>query len=176
MLFLCLLAMAGLLTYAVFSKRFVDVVPVTVRTGRIGLQMEPLADVKIRGVIVGEVRDLHARDGGALLDVALDPAAVDEIPANVTALIVPKSIFGEKFVALQVPPRPSSASLSASAVIEQTDVPLEVEQVLSDLYPLLRAVRPADLSATLNAMATALEAAASASAATSYGWTTTCGG
>jgi phospholipid/cholesterol/gamma-HCH transport system substrate-binding protein len=156
-LFLCVLAMSGWLTYAAFSKQLVDVVPVTVRTGRIGLQMEPLADVKIRGMVVGEVREMHARDGGAVLDLALDPDTVDQIPANVTALIVPKSIFGEKFVALQVPPQPSSASLSEHAVIEQTRIPIEVERALSDLYPLLRAVRPADLSATLNAMANALD-------------------
>jgi len=156
-LFLCGLAMSGWLTYAVFSKQFVDVVPVTVRTGRVGLQMERLADVKIRGIVVGEVRGMHARDGGAVLDLALDPSTVDRIPANVTALVVPKSIFGEKFVALQVPPHPSPTSLPEGAVIEQTDIPVEVERALSDLYPLLRAVRPADLSATLGAMAEALD-------------------
>jgi len=156
-LFLCVLAMTGWLTYALFTKQLVDVVPVTARTGRIGLQMEPLADVKLRGIVVGEVRDMHARDGGAVLDLALDPAAVDQIPADVTASIAPKSIFGEKFVALQVPPHPSSAPLTEHSVIERTDIPTEVEQVLSDVYPLLRAVRPADLSATLNAMATAVD-------------------
>ena len=34
---------------------------------------------------------------------------------------------------------------------------VELSQVLADLFPLLRAVRPADLNATLNALATALE-------------------
>ena len=36
-------------------------------------------------------------------------------------------------------------------------VATEVEQVLSDLYPLLRTVQPAELNMTLNALATALE-------------------
>ena len=43
--------------------------------------------------------------------------------------------------------RPSSAPRSS----------IEVEKVLSDLYPLLRTVQPADLNMTLNAIATALE-------------------
>ena len=43
------------------------------------------------------------------------------------------------------------------AVIERTDVSTEVEQVLTDLYPLLRAVQPAEINMTLNAIATALE-------------------
>jgi phospholipid/cholesterol/gamma-HCH transport system substrate-binding protein len=42
-------------------------------------------------------------------------------------------------------------------VISRTDVSIEVEKVLSDLYPLLRTVQPAELNMTLNAMATALE-------------------
>src|SRR5690606_14670459 len=36
-------------------------------------------------------------------------------------------------------------------------MPAEVEQVLNDIYPLLRAVQPAELNYTLNALATALE-------------------
>jgi phospholipid/cholesterol/gamma-HCH transport system substrate-binding protein len=155
--FLCLLVLSGYLTYAVFTQKFVDIVPVTLRTGPIGLQMEPLADVKVRGVIVGEVRDMHVAKHGAVLDLALDPAEIDTIPANVSALILPKTLFGEKYVSLQVPENPSSDSLSAGDVIERSNLAIEVEKVLSDLYPLLTAVRPADLSATLNAMATALE-------------------
>ena len=42
-------------------------------------------------------------------------------------------------------------------VISRTDVSIEVEKVLSDLYPLLRTVQPAEVNTTLNAMATALE-------------------
>jgi phospholipid/cholesterol/gamma-HCH transport system substrate-binding protein len=155
--FLCLLVVFGWLTYATFTKKFVDVVPVTLQTGKIGLQMEPLADVKIRGVLVGEVREMRSEGDGAVLDLALDPNKVGSIPANVSAVILPKTLFGEKYVALQVPEDAASESLSAGDVIERTQTSIEVEKVLSDLYPLLRAVRPADLSATLNAMATALE-------------------
>jgi phospholipid/cholesterol/gamma-HCH transport system substrate-binding protein len=157
--FLCLLVASGWLTYAVFTQKFVDFVPVTMRASKIGLQMEELADVKIRGVIVGEVREMHtARGGGAaVLELAMDPDKVDSIPANVTGAILPKTLFGEKFVSLQVPASPSSEPLSAHDVIEHSDVAIEVERVMSDLYPLLRAVRPADLSASLNAVSTALE-------------------
>jgi phospholipid/cholesterol/gamma-HCH transport system substrate-binding protein len=155
--FLCLLVLAGWLTYAVFTQKFVDIVPVKLQTGQIGLQMEPLADVKIRGVIVGEVRDMHSTGTGAVLDLALDPSEVGTIPADVTAVILPKTLFGEKYVSLQVPENPSSDSISAGDVIERSQLSIEVERVLADLYPLLTAVRPAHLSATLNAMSTALE-------------------
>ncbi|MDQ4007845.1 MAG: MCE family protein [Actinomycetota bacterium] len=155
--FLGLLVASGWLTHAVFAKTFVDVVPVTLRTGRIGLQMDPRAQVKMRGVVVGEVRDMRPDGAGALLELALDPTTVPAIPADVTALIMPTTLFGQKYVSLQVPPDASPESLSAGDLIERTDVPIEVGKVLADLHPLLTAVRPADLSTTLNAMATALE-------------------
>jgi phospholipid/cholesterol/gamma-HCH transport system substrate-binding protein len=79
------------------------------------------------------------------------------IPANVSARIVPKTLFGEKYVALQVPSDPAPRSIRAGDVIEESRVSIEVEKVLSDLYPLLRTVQPAQLNYTLTAMATALE-------------------
>ena len=144
-------------TYAIFTKKFVDFVPVTLETSKIGLQLPALADVKIRGVIVGEVRDVRSLAGSAEMDLALKPDQVGKIPANVTARIVPKTLFGEKYVALQIPGNPSEESIRAGDVITETEVSIEVEEVLSDIYPLLRAVQPAELNYTLTALATALE-------------------
>ena len=74
-----------------------------------------------------------------------------------TGAIVPKTLFGEKYVSLVVPQDPSSEPLQPGATITRTEVPVEVQKVLADLYPLLRTVQPADLNLTLNAISTALE-------------------
>ena len=156
--FLALLGLAGWLTYACYTQAFVDSVPVTVHAGRIGLALEPLADVTMRGVPVGEVQGLTpAPHGGALVELAMDPERIEEIPADVNATILPTTVFGQQHVALRAPRTPSTESLSAGDVITRAHVPTEVQQVVTDVYPLLRAVRPADLSATLNAMSTSLE-------------------
>jgi phospholipid/cholesterol/gamma-HCH transport system substrate-binding protein len=155
--FLCLLLLAGWLTYAVFSKKFVDYERVALQTSKIGLQLPTRADVKIRGVIVGEVLDMEADADGATVTLGIYPESRETIPADVTGSIVPKTLFGEKYVSLIVPDQPSSDAIEAGDTITRTDVSTEVEQVLSDLYPLLRAVQPADLNMTLNAIATALE-------------------
>jgi phospholipid/cholesterol/gamma-HCH transport system substrate-binding protein len=155
--FLVLLLMGVWATYAVFTKKFVDYVPVTLQTSKIGLQLPRLADVKIRGVLVGEVREIASVGESARLALAIKPEMAPIIPANATARILPKTLFGEKYVALQVPERPSTEPISAGAVITQTEVAIEVEQVLSDFYPLLRAVQPAQINYTLTAVATALE-------------------
>jgi phospholipid/cholesterol/gamma-HCH transport system substrate-binding protein len=155
--FLCLLLVGVWLTYGIFTKKFVDYDQVTLETSTLGLQLPERADVKIRGVIVGEVLGFDTGAGGAEVTLGLFPEEVGTIPANVTGAIVPKTLFGEKYVALEVPDEPSPDHIRAGATIERTQVAIEVEKVLNDLYPLLRAVRPADINQTLNAIATALE-------------------
>ena len=155
--FLALMVLAVAATYGVFTKQFSTYDEVTLRASKIGLQMPERADVKIRGVIVGEVLDFEPTGEGAKVTLGLYKDRDADIPADVTASIVPKTLFGEKYVSLIVPEDPSGAPLRAGDTIERTALSTEVEQVLSDLYPLLRAVRPADLNMTLNAIATALE-------------------
>jgi phospholipid/cholesterol/gamma-HCH transport system substrate-binding protein len=154
--FLALLLLFVWLTYAIYDKKFVDFVPVDVRASSIGLQLNERADVKLRGMIVGEVRATEVDGDGAVLHVGLQPDLVEQIPDNVTALIVPKTLFGEKYVALQIPEDAAEQSIEADDVIEQASVPIEVEKVLDDVYPLLTAVQPRDLASTLSTLATAL--------------------
>lgn len=159
-LFLGLVVLSAWLTYAIFTKKFVTYEEVTLETSNVGLALPARADVKIRGVIVGEVLEATAaetRDSGAQLLLGLYPDSVDTIPANVTASIVPKTLFGEKYVSLIVPDQPDSQHIEAGDTITKTVVATEVEEVLNDLYPLLTTVQPADLNMTLNAVATALE-------------------
>ena len=155
--FLALLVFFGWLTYAIFNKAFTDYVPVTLQAGKTGLQLPTNADVKIRGVLVGAVRGRRVTADGVRLDLGIYPDKLGEIPANVSARIQPKTLFGEKYVALLVPARPATSAISAGDVIAPSTVSIEVEKVLSDIYPLLRAVQPADLNYTLTAVATALE-------------------
>lgn len=146
------------LSVAMFEKVFTDIVPVALRTDRIGSQMRPGADVKIRGLIIGEVRSITASDEGATLDLALDPALVAQVPSNVSARLLPKTLFGERYVDLVAPDAPARP-MRAGDVIGQdrTSVAIELEKVFDDLLPLLRSVRPEKLAATLNALATTLD-------------------
>ena len=156
LVFIALMITSIWFTYAIFTKKFVAYDEVALKTSKIGLQLPSRADVKIRGVIIGEVLDATANDDGAELTLGIYPDKIDGIPKNVTARIEPKTLFGEKYVALQVPTDPKG-NLADGDTVNQTVVAHEVEETLSDLYPLLRAVQPAELNKTLNAMATALE-------------------
>ena len=146
-------------TWGVFNKSFRDTVHVSMEAPSSGLQLSEGGDVKMRGVLVGSVDSIElAPDGaGAKIDLDLDPDKVDKIPSDVAALVVPKTLFGQKYVDLQIPSGDITNPISDGDVIEHAKVPAEVETLLNDLYPMLRAVKPADLSKTLNALATALE-------------------
>jgi phospholipid/cholesterol/gamma-HCH transport system substrate-binding protein len=156
-LFIGLLLLGVWLVNAVFTQKFVSFDKVTLDTDTIGLQLPSRADVKVRGVIVGQVLDAKSEANGAVLTLGIKPDKIREIPANVTASILPKTLFGEKYVELVIPSQPESTALTAGSRITQTQLPIEVEKVLNDIYPLLRAVQPAELNYTLNAISGALE-------------------
>ncbi len=157
--FLVLLMLGVYLTYAIFSKKFTAYDEVTLQASKIGLQLPERADIKVRGVIVGEVLDVDADPEGAVLTLGLFKGEIEKVPSDVTGSIIPKTLFGEKYVSLEIPEGSvaDDAALEPGTTITRTEVSIEVEKVLSDLYPLLRAVQPAELNMTLNALATALE-------------------
>lgn len=157
--FIAVLALLLSLSVAVYRQAFTPVVRITLEADSLGNQLDPRADVKLRGVLVGEVREVRADGTKATLDIALQPEHVPGIPSDVHARLLPKTLFGEKYVDL-VPSAASSARpIRAGDVITQdrTRVGMEVQQLMNDLLPLLRTVQPGKLNATLSAFATALE-------------------
>ncbi|HEV2784399.1 MAG TPA: MCE family protein [Actinophytocola sp.] len=158
LVFLVIVGLLVALSIGFYRKSFTPIVPVRLEASHVGNQLREHADVKLRGLIVGEVRGIHPNGGFAVLDLALDPDHVSRIPANVSARLLPKTLFGERYVALQVPEHPDRP-IAAGDVITQdrTAAAIEIEQVLNDLMPVLRAVQPDKLAATLNAMSTALD-------------------
>ena len=155
--FIGLLVFSVWLVAAIFGQKFTEFDRVALTTSSAGLNLPEKADVKIRGVIVGQVMSAESEGDGAKLELGIKPDSIEQIPENVSAAILPKTLFGEKYVDLTVPQQPSSSPLAAGDSIKQTDLPVEVEKVLNDLYPLLRTVQPAELNYTLNALAEALE-------------------
>ncbi len=156
--FLVVLVLLLGLAVAAYGKAFSDVAMVTLETDTAGSQLQEASDVKVRGVIVGEVREVEGRMDGATLRLALDPEHLRQIPANVAARLLPKTLFGERYVALQLPENPSPERLADGDVIGQdrTRNAIELQRVIDDTLPLLRAVEPQDLAYTLGAIADAL--------------------
>ncbi|WP_326954931.1 MCE family protein [Amycolatopsis sp. NBC_01286] len=156
--FLLVAALFIAFTLAVYNKAFTAVTLVKLETDHVGSQLRTGGDVKVRGVVVGEVRSVLAKGDHAELELALDPDKTSVIPKNVSARLLPKTLFGERYVALQLPEKPESA-IKAGDVIPQdrSSSAIELQKVLDDVMPLLQAVQPEKLSSTLTAVATALD-------------------
>ena len=157
--FIAVIALFLALTVALYNDAFTKVVKVTLRTDHVGNQLLTASDVKVRGLVVGEVKAIRTVGDGAELELALHPDKIDLIPANVSARLLPKTLFGERYVNLVLPSAGGSAHLAEGAVIGQdrSSAAIELEQVLNDLMPVLQAVQPEKLSTTLTALAQALD-------------------
>ncbi|GAB3137312.1 MCE family protein [Amycolatopsis stemonae] len=147
------------LSIALYDKAFTPVVTVKLQADKIGNQLIKQSDVKVRGLIVGSVQDITATADGAELTLALTPASAKLIPENVSARFLPKTLFGERYVSLEIPKDPSAKTLASGDVIPQdrTSSAVELEQAFAHLMPVLQAVQPQKLSATLTAISTALQ-------------------
>src|SRR6476661_4848323 len=113
--FLVVLATLLGLSVATYNKAFTTVARVTLHTDTAGNQLQEASDVKVRGVIVGEVRKISGTSKGATIDLAINPAYLPEIPADVSARLLPKTLFGERYVSLVIPDHPSAARLADGA-------------------------------------------------------------
>ena len=147
------------LCIAAFQRVFTPTTSVTVHISQAGQQLLPGSDVKVRGLIVGSVSSITSTGDGADLHLHMKPSMLKDIPANVTARLVPKTIFGEKYVDLVLPSNPSQRRMYAGEQIgeDRSKAALEIDQALNDLLPVLRDVQPEKLNQTLNAIATALQ-------------------
>jgi phospholipid/cholesterol/gamma-HCH transport system substrate-binding protein len=156
--FLVAMALLVWLSVALYQKKFTPVALVTLYTSSVGNEMHPGAQVMVRGVQVGEVRQVSADGGGARLLLAIQPDALRRLPANVSAMMLPTTLFGQRYVDLILPSAPTARTLSAGSVIRQnrTADALEIQQVLDHLLPMLTAVQPDKLSLALTAIAQGL--------------------
>ena len=163
--FVAVLVTLLVLAVGSYAGAFRDGVPVTLRVERAGSQLNERADVKIRGLVVGKVATISTESAtnGATVELMLDPELVDQIPAEVSARLVPKTLFGEKYVELEYPPGVEPAAvarpIAAGAVIpmDRSQEARELERALDGLLPLLQTVEPKDLATTLGALSLALE-------------------
>ncbi len=158
--FLALMVGLLALSIAIYDKKFTSSTTVTVKADRAGLQLPRFGDVRLYGARVGYV-DKVASDGRlAEITLKLKPESARAIPDNIDVRILPTTLFGQNYIELSPAEGGASANpLRDGAVIPASRVTtnVELQSVLADLFPLLQSVRPADLNATLYAIAHALQ-------------------
>lgn len=124
----------------------------------VGQQLPVGGDVKIRGVLVGTIRDVElADDGTARVELLLDDDL--GLPASTRAEIRSKTIFGQKWVELIPPVGSAGAALAAGGEIpdSQTTEPLELERSLQLGHDLLSELPLEDMTSLFRTLAEGFE-------------------
>jgi phospholipid/cholesterol/gamma-HCH transport system substrate-binding protein len=141
----------------VYQHAFSSTVPAQLSAPRAGLLLAPGADVRLRGLRVGQVESVNLVEGDRVeVRLELDPDKVRYIPASVEADITPTTIFGSKYVELQPGTGPQDGHLRPGVEIPVRQISSEANEMLAQLQDILTTVSPARLNATLTDMAIAL--------------------
>lgn len=143
---------------ALVSQPGPDRIEITAEFARAGLSVRAGDEVRLRGVPIGRISSIDVRRDTftATYVLSVDPGA--PIAADTGATLVPKTLFGEKYVALD-PAEPDGPTVEDGAAIplERTAAPSEIQEVLDRLEPVLAAVDPIAFSATISSLAEGLD-------------------
>ncbi|WP_280270165.1 MCE family protein [Nocardia wallacei] len=137
-----------------------SVVKVTANMTTTGDGLPENADVKFRGVLVGAVKEVSVAAKGELQQVNLEmkPEYIDQIPANVTARVVPSNLFAVTSVEL-VYNGPDEGSLHAGSQIpeDRSEGTIALQDTLTTVRAILDKIDPVQLGRVLSTLSYSLE-------------------
>lgn len=110
--------------------------------------------VMIAGVNVGSVDSLTVAHDKALVKLRLKTDA--QVRQDVKAAIRMKSLLGEKYIEL-LPQSETAPLMHTGDTISETTVPVEVDEVMKQIGPVLKDVDPNDVSAIVHSLARSLD-------------------
>ena len=159
--FMTVMALLIGLSIAIYQKAFTPVTMVTIKADRAGLQLAKFGDVRLTRRPRGQVRAISKDGKQAVIKVALRRRrAAKNIPENVSVEILPDHAVRPEVHLVRGPggtlAEPRAQRRRRHPRRRGCSTNVELQKILADLFPLLRSIRPADLSSTLYALATAL--------------------
>jgi phospholipid/cholesterol/gamma-HCH transport system substrate-binding protein len=124
-----------------------------------GDSLGPASNVKYHGLVVGRVITVSGQAGQSRAEIVLKPDQAEHIPANVTARVLPATIFGSEFVELVPPsaPRPQRITTVHQIPADRSAQTLRIMDAVAAGERILRAVDPSQLDATTSALADMLD-------------------
>ncbi len=161
LLYLVLVVALVALSIAVYNRAFSSDIKVTALVDDIGTSLQTGSDVKVRGIELGVVTGVTSNGDGARLELSLNPDLAGQVPSNATVRLLPKTLFGERYVSLVDPTTGDTGSgtlKSGDTLRQDTSAEgVEIQQVFDRLLPLLQAVQPAQLATVLGTISQTLQ-------------------
>ncbi len=137
---------------------FEETFPVTTEVATVGGGLAVGADVKLRGLAIGQVTRVDARRGRAKVTMELDPELARQVPASVQARVLTANLFGVPFIEL-VPKGPETPTLTENAKVaaDSSAEARELAMLYETAYDVMIAIEPAKLNSALTAISSALQ-------------------
>ncbi|OBH13049.1 MCE family protein [Mycobacterium sp. E1747] len=143
-----------------FRGQLTPTTRLTMLAPRSGLVMDPGSKVTYNGVEIGRVASISEieRDGtpAAKFVLNVNPKWIDLIPANVDANVKATTVFGNKYVALTSPKKPTPQRITSQHVIDARSVTTEFNTLFETLTSITAKLDPVKVNLTLAAAAQAL--------------------
>lgn len=127
---------------------------VTADLGRAGSGLRAGNDVKVRGVNVGEITDVHYEDGRAKAVMTMDAEPRLPRPDELDLVVTAKTLLGEKQIELSF----DDGLLGTGPYLEPGDVvaasrePTELGEAVDALVPFVQAIDQEDLAAIVDTL------------------------
>ena len=140
--FIGLVLLIGIAAVGILAAQgaFADDYTLTATTTRTGFGLDTSSDVKVRGISVGSVTGVELLDDGTVeLEISLRKEL--QVPVSATASIEPVSVFGPKFVDLDLGPDETTGPyLPDGASLGSVVAPTELAETLDSVSTLLEQV------------------------------------
>lgn len=155
-----LLAMLLLVWVSIASYQhvFSSHVTVEVKARTAGQQLNVGGDVRMNGAIVGRVSGVDTSGSGATVSLQINSDDAKRIPVDVQALILPTTLFGQKFVELHSTSGVAGGHLGNGSVIaeDRSATATELTDVVDDLGGVLDRAQPDRIAAALGGLSEGL--------------------
>ncbi|SFB28891.1 virulence factor Mce family protein [Amycolatopsis marina] len=115
--------------------------------------------VQYLGVTVGRLAAVDGDLDGARLSLRMHADLLEQVPANVRARVLPRTLFGDQYIDLAVPAESRAEGNLVEGAVLAADTSGETVRLYAAytrLYELITELRPADLQVALTALADAL--------------------
>jgi virulence factor Mce-like protein len=129
---------------------FGDYYTLSMNLPRAGQQLQQGSDVRMRGVVIGEVQQIRLAGRHVRLTLQIDRKY--HVPQSATAYVDLKTLLGAKFIDLRVPDF-HGPFLHEGSVVRHTHIGPELEDALADGVDVLSAIRPNDLATIIHELA-----------------------
>jgi len=126
---------------------FGDYYTLSMNLPRAGQQLQQGSDVRMRGVVIGKVKQIQLAGRHVRLTLQIDRQY--HVPRSATGFVDLKTLLGAKYVDLRVPSF-HGPFLANGSVVRQTHIGPELEDALAGGVNVLSAIRPNDLATIIH--------------------------